>query len=109
MKNFIKKSWLIITMFVVSLTVIPTTKAVSQSGFSSSSYYSRAYGTNDQFVSYFYDQWGRYCENRKRMNWTKHYGGHNVRVWNYQTGTWYYEYRNNYYYTYNWYYYWVCY
>lgn len=80
----------------------------SQTHFSAKEAYTRSYGENRTFMYSYYNAWGQYCQKWKRMVWTQHTGYRQVRVWNYNTGQWYYQWQQGTYWTYYWHFYNIC-
>lgn len=104
-------------VLLLSLFIIITSVGFSQSGYSTNTYYATQgqytntyVGTVQQWVCC--DAWGngRYvvCSQYKETLWEKTYGYQQVKVWNYNTGQWYWQWQEGYYWYYVWNYYTVC-
>lgn len=103
--------------FLLSLFMLMGTLGFTQSGWSSNTYYGEQggyineyVGTNTKWVCC--NAWGQgawvTCNTYKETVWKRAYGYKQVRMWNYQTGSWYWVWREDWYWYYVWRYYDVC-
>lgn len=101
--------------FLLSLFMLVGLITFSQSGYSTNTYYATQGQYTNTHVGYV-RQWvstpfgGYYttCSQYRETLWKSAYGSKQVRVWNYNTGQWYWEWQEGYYWYYIWNYYTRC-
>ena len=101
-------------LLILSLFITITSISYSQSGWRSNYYYANQGGYENVYIGSYQkwvccDYWGngRYITayRYKETKWHRSYGSRQVKMWNYNTGQWYYAYQSGYSWSYNWRYY----